>query len=78
MFGGFICFGNREMDRNLRFTIHASFEAILTSGLTPASAIAVTASCISLSDMLPCSVSTQIQSTPERAIERARLVPGSI
>ena len=56
---------------NLRFTIQGSLAAMRTRGLTPAWAMAVTASCIWLSLMLPCSVSTHIQSTPERAIARA-------
>ena len=60
------------------FTIHASFAGIRTIGETPHAAIAATASCIWLSAMLPCSPSTHIQSTPDRAIAREWLVPGSI
>lgn len=93
----------RQNRIDLRLTMKPSLAAILTTGLTPESAIAATASCIApsapvavqsscrtsplqtptplvtyLPSMLPCSVSTQIQSNPHLATILLRLEPGSI
>lgn len=59
-------------------TIHASLAAMRTTGDTPQAATAAVISCISWSEMLPCSVSTHIQSGPARARVLERFAPGSI